>query len=426
MTDTARRKIEYVDIDSVVPAERNPKRHDIDGVRRSMATLGYIDPVLHDERTGRLVGGHGRIEALQAMRDAGEPPPDGVVTAGGVWKVPMVRGWASTDDRAADAAVVALNRYVELGGWDNQGLVDLLRTLDGGWQAVAGYAPQAISDLEAFLAAGVRAERPDPDLVDVAPKPKKPKAKPGQTWLLGPHRVYCGDSTAGGSHTVMGGDVASMMWTDPPYGVDYVGGNHGDSPEKRRAMGGMTIANDTLQGDALRAFLVAAFTLGPSLRPGGAVFVAAPAGDLLLPFLAALVDLGIYRQGMVWVKDSLVMSRQDYHYRHEMILFGWKPGAGHHRPKSRALDSVWEIPRPKRSDIHPTMKPVALIQPAIENHTDPGEIVLDPFGGSGSTLIAADQCGRVARLVEKDPGYVDVIVRRWADLTGGTPKLLDG
>lgn len=234
--------------------------------------------------------------------------------------------------------------------------------------------------------------------------------------------------------------MADAVWTDPPYGVAYVG----------KTKAALTIQNDNLGLGDLTEFLRR--TLGAALavcRPGGAWYVAAPAGPAFLAFATVLTELGVWRQTISWVKNVLVMGHSDYHYRHEPVfyghvpgaeppalppaeydettealLYGWAPGAAHQPPPDRKQDTVWEFPKPKASRQHPTMKPVALIEKALRNSTRAGSVVLDPFGGSGSTLIACHLTGRVARLVELDPRYVDVICRRYQQHTGVVPVLV--
>jgi site-specific DNA-methyltransferase (adenine-specific) len=219
----------------------------------------------------------------------------------------------------------------------------------------------------------------------------------------------------------MRGDVADAVWTDPPYGVSYVG----------KTKDALTIQNDALTPAGLRALLDAAFT--QALRHthhGAAWYVAAPAGPLHLVFGNALLDLGIYRQQIIWVKDVFVLGHADYHYRHEPIFYGYSPGYTGRRGRGgegwysdHAQDTVWDIPRPKRSEEHPTMKPVELVTRALTNSTPRGATVVDCFAGSGTTLIAAHINGRVARLIELGPNYCDVIARRWQLLTGELPTL---
>jgi DNA modification methylase len=214
------------------------------------------------------------------------------------------------------------------------------------------------------------------------------------------------------------------VWTDPPYGVAIASriGTSGVSSSQARADGREQLVNDDLDQAALEAFLRATLTHAyAATRVGGAWYVAAPHGPIGLAFCVVLTELGVWRHSLVWVKDSLVLGRSDYHYRHEPIYYGWKPGAAHRWFSDRKHDTVLQYARPRRSAEHPTMKPVDLIADAVQAVTTAGDLVLDLFAGSGSTLIACHQTGRVARLVELDPRYADVICRRWQAHTGEQP-----
>jgi DNA modification methylase len=231
----------------------------------------------------------------------------------------------------------------------------------------------------------------------------------GQLWSLGSHRLLVGDAADASAVMQLTDDqVVDLLWTDPPYGVGYVG--------KGRAA--LTIANDSLGADETRDLLTAALRLGP-LRPGGAFYVMAPSGPLHLEFLLALraADLTL-RQTLVWLKDRLNPGRSDYQPMHEAILYGWRAGAPHYFVGGRTQSSIWEIPRPGKSALHPTMKPSELVARAIRNSTRPGERVYDPFLGSGTTLIAAEMTGRVALGMEIDPIYAQVAIDRWQRFTG--------
>jgi DNA modification methylase len=218
----------------------------------------------------------------------------------------------------------------------------------------------------------------------------------------------------------MAGEAADMVFCDPPYGISYVG-------KTREAL---KIENDALGTEATRALVADSMRLALKYMKGGAAFyVCAPAGcsedgDMGLAFRQALADAGMrLRQAIAWVKDAFVMGRQDYHWRHEDILYGWKEGAGHYFVNDRTQDTVWEIPRPRRSEEHPTMKPVELVTRALANSSRPGELVYEPFSGSGTTIAAAEKLGRRCYAVELDPRYVDVAVRRWEKLTGQVATL---
>jgi site-specific DNA-methyltransferase (adenine-specific) len=196
--------------------------------------------------------------------------------------------------------------------------------------------------------------------------------------------------------------------------VAIVGGSHALSPEERKRRGGKTIENDALDLDGLRDFLRE--TLGAAFTctaPGAAWYVCAPHGPIGLAFSDVMTDLGVWKHSLVWVKDSLVMGRADYHYRHEPIYYGWTPGGSHNWYADRKQTTVIEVPRPKRNEEHPTMKPLELIAQMLRNSTKRDDLVLDPFGGSGSTLLAADALGRRAAIVELDPRYCDVIRKRY-------------
>jgi DNA modification methylase len=223
---------------------------------------------------------------------------------------------------------------------------------------------------------------------------------------LGPHRLICGDSRdAGVWEKLLGEERVQCVWTDPPYGVSYVG-----SPVKKRD----PIENDSMDLIELEGFLSDVFGfLLPHTEPGCVWYVAGPNTSPCFAFIKTLLDLGVYKHCLIWLKNQGAFSRCDYHYQHEPIIYGWTPGGGHYWCGRRDLTSVLEFDRPNASPEHPTMKPPELIVHCLENSSLPGWIVCDPFGGSGSTLIASAMCGRVARLIELSPHYCDVIRRRW-------------
>ena len=438
MTPT-RRKIEYLLLSEVQSAERNPKLHDDDSLDASIARFGFTEPVLMDERTGRLVAGHGRLARLRAAEAEGGPPPDGVIAGRDGWKIPVVRGWASTDDREAEAYLIASNRIVETGGWDAEGLAEMLTDVVSGARGVlegTGFSLGEMSDL--LDAVRVTDDEVEPDLDVVPESPVDPVSSVGSVWTLGNSRLVCGDATSADViDLALDGSRADMVWTDPPYGVSYVGGT----------ADALTIENDDLSIDDLTDLLRR--SLGIALarsQPGACWFVAAPSGPSFLAFAMVLSELRVWRQTLVWVKDQFVLGHADYHGRHENLVFGsapgrsprrytqahtevmygWTPGGPHKAPPDRTHDSVWEFAKPRASLDHPTMKPVGLIERAIRTHTVLGDLVLDPFGGSGSTLIAAFGAGRRAAVVEKDPRYADVICARFQRHTGILPRREDG
>jgi len=244
--------------------------------------------------------------------------------------------------------------------------------------------------------------------------------------VLGRHTLVCGDSTDTGAwDALLAGRKAGMVWTDPPYGVSYGEKNamlnrtQGKGSQSGSSRIETPIANDSMTPDALREFLRAALSLAwAGCRDGAAWYVAAPPGPLHFEFAVVLSELEVWRHTINWVKDGFVLGRSDYHYRHEPLFYGWKAGAAHTWNGGRSQDSVLEVPRPRANKEHPTMKPVALIQRCIENSSNADDLIVDPFGGSGSTMLAAEACGRSAALIELSPAYCDVIVTRWETATG--------
>ena len=385
---------------------RNPRRGDVPAIAASLARLGQYRPIVVNKGTytGRpyevLAGNH----TLMAARQLEWEEIDAVVV--------------DVDEDTATRIVLVDNRTNDLASNDEEILAQLLSELPD--LEGTGYD---LDDLDLLTAAAdSRSVVTDPD--DAPEAPDDPITEPGQIWHLGPHRLLCGDSTETDAVLAfMGGDVADCMWTDPPYGVEYVG----------KTKDALTIQNDSAEN--LPKLLARAFaTATRVLRPGAPVYVAHPAGPLFQEFVKAFNEAGwSLRQTLVWVKDQMVLGHSDYHYRHEPILYGYTGGGkgrlgrgGKHWYGDHSQTSVFEVPKPPRSDKHPTMKPVSLIAAMLNNSCPPGGMVYEPFGGSGSTLIAAHTTGRVARLVELDPRYCDVICHRWQEATGILPRLDGG
>jgi len=291
-----------------------------------------------------------------------------------------------------------------------------------------GYDDGALDRLKAELQADDFVASQGPPVEDPGPSepPVEPVTKLGDVWLCGAHRVVCGDCTeAGVVAKLFGEKLARMVWTDPPYGVSYADkneflnsldkGNHIQEP----------IAHDHMSEADTEALVRDALALMATYgMPGAAYYVACPAGTLLPHFIAAVAASGFgFRHSLVWVKQQFVLGRCDYHYRHEVILYGWKPDGAHYFVDDHTQDSVFEVDKPHRSEDHPTMKPVKLVAQMVANSSKPGDIVADPFLGSGTTLISAEQLGRVCYGIEIEPRYVDVAVRRWQQATGQTAIL---
>lgn len=307
------------------------------------------------------------------------------------------------DIAQARAYAIADNRTAELAEWNYAELEAQLTELGD-----TSFLESMAFDLEKKVA-GAFGEQ-EPVDAEPVPPPETPVTRPGDIWTLGDHVLVCGDAT--NLETVLaagGAGEGALLFTDPPYNVNYEG----------KTKDRLTINNDDMEDSEFLMFLVRAFQAADAFMRPGAAFYICHADSEGLAFRTAVRDAHWkLAQCIVWVKDQFVMGRQDYHWRHEPILYGWKLGAAHHALVDRTQDTVWEIPRPRASEAHPTMKPVDLVLRAIKNSTEPGELVLDPFGGSGTTLLACESSGRRARLVELDPKYCDVIIRRWQDATG--------
>lgn len=402
-----RKELEHlsIGIDEIHTHPSNVRQGDVGAICESLKAHGQYRSIVYQQSTKRILAGNH------------------------TWKAAKALGWthiAATpvvcDDEQALRILLADNKANDLATYDEPELIELLKELADTSDGLLGTLFDE-DELDSLIEDNSHFELPSEvdDVPDTAPS----ITTAGDVWLLGKHRVMCGDSTNSEQvKALMGGLEADLVWTDPPYGVAIVGGNRGLSPEERKAKGGKEIQNDELDFDSLKEFLTKAFKAGYEVtKKGGCWYVAAPAGNIFQAFSIPLTELGVWRHTLVWVKDSLVMGRADYHYRHESIFYGWKEGAAHQAPPDRKQDTVWEIPRPHRSTEHPTMKPVELIAKAIKNSTNQNQIVLDLFGGSGSTLIAAEETNRIGYLMELDPQYVDVICARYQKHTGNQPVL---
>lgn len=402
-------KISWIATDTIVPYERNPRHNQqaIAKVAASIKEYGWRQPIVVDE--GMVVlAGHTRLAAAKHL---------------GERKVPVHVAEGLTAAKAK-AYRLADNRVAQEAEWDMELLGLELRDLEalGAPLDPIGFDADELQSLLASV--GGLLEDADPD--EVPDVPATPVTKLGDLIVLGRHRLVCGDATDHAAWArVMDGGLADAVWTDPPYGVDYSSKNE----MLNKAMKGnriqTPIENDNIGADQLGRLLDQTFDHAfAACRAGAVWYVAAPSGPLHFEFARSLQRLEVWRHTLQWVKDGFVLGRADYHYRHEPVFYGWKEGAAHRWNGGRSQSTVLEFPRPRKSDLHPTMKPVALVQLCLENSTAPGDVVADPFGGSGTTLIAAEATGRSGRLIELSPAYCDVIVTRWEEATGGTAQRL--
>lgn len=386
-------QIEKKKVIDLIPADYNPRKDlkpgdkEYEKLKRSINEFGYVDPLIWNKRTSRLVGGHQRLKVL---KDMGIDEVDVVVV--------------DMDEEKEKALNVALNKIS--GDWDKDKLMLLITDLQGEDFDVSltGFDPEELDDLfKDDMKDGVK-----DDNFDVNKELKKPTmTKPGDLWQLGEHRLLCGDSTKEESYNLlMAGKQANLVITDPPYNVNYQG-----SAGK--------IKNDNMKDDAFYQFLLAAFTnMEKSMADDASIYVF-HADTEGLNFRKAFSDAGFYLSGTcIWVKQSLVLGRSPYQWRHEPILFGWKKKGKHCWYAGRKESTIWEFDKPKKNKDHPTMKPIPLLAYPIMNSSMTNSIVLDPFGGSGSTLIACEQTKRICRTIELDEKFCDVIVKRYIEQVG--------
>jgi site-specific DNA-methyltransferase (adenine-specific) len=268
-------------------------------------------------------------------------------------------------------------------------------------------------ELNALLTVETVEGETDPD--EVPEPPVEPITKLGDIWILGNHRLMCGDSTSIDSvNRLMGGEHANLLLTDPPYNVAYEG----------KTEDALTIQNDSMGNESFAQFLRDAYSTADTVMKEGAVFYIWHAPSEVYNFSKAVFEVGWkLRQCLIWNKNALILGRQDYHWKHEPCLYGWKEGAAHYWGSDRTQTTVLDFNKPRRNGEHPTMKPVELFEYQIKNSSKPLDVVLDLFGGSGTTAIACEKTGRKARLMELDPKYCDVIVKRWEDFTGKKARL---
>ena len=392
-------------ISRLQPYEQNARLHSDADVRKLSAHVirhGFNKPIEVDEE-GVILCGHRRLAAAQLL---------------GLAEVPVIQHTHLDAARKREYRL-ADNRLTLEGEWDEAMLaaeMDGIR--DGGGELeFTGFSAAELRDLELDVVGIEESPVPDP--------PAVPVSRQGDLWHLGEHRVLCGDATSlEDLKAVLEGELADCVWTDPPYNVAIGVKDVAEARSRHKRADGLVLLNDSLPAEEFeRMIRNALVSLFGALRAGAPVYVAHPdvGGGF---FREAFVAAGFYLSGcLIWRKNTFTLGRSDYHWQHEPILYGWKPGAGHTWLGGRDKCTVFDEDKPSTNELHPTMKPVGLVAQMLRNSAAQGAAVLDPFGGSGSTLMACEALGLRARLVELDPRFVDVIARRWQDATGGTAML---
>ena len=427
-----------VDIGELNPAPYNPRKDlqpgdpEWEKLRNSIIEFGYIDPIIWNRATGNIVGGHQRFKILKA---------EGIEE----FEVSVVH---IEDEEKEKALNIALNKTG--GDWDENKLAALLTELSEEAQQLTGFADEELDDYLDAYDPDAADEDYSTDPEDFDPEEEaelivSPYVKTGDVWEIGPHRLYCGDTIEPGAAKIAtGGKEVNMVLTDPPYNVNYVGGNREEMKALNKRTDGLKIMNDHMSDNDFYKFLFAAYKNMIEVTVKGGPIYVFYADMESQNFRGAMKDAGWeLKQNLIWAKNTIVMGRQDYHWQHEPVLYGWKPGAAHfwngERDKSTLYDeeqslkgldkkdliaiiselrndrfsTVTRASKPHRSDEHPTMKPLNLIRYYLRNSSIRKHIVFDGFLGSGSTLIAADQIGRICYGIEKDPRYAQVIIERY-------------
>jgi len=386
-------QIEKLKTELLIPADYNPRKDlkpgdpEYEKLKRSIEQFGYVEPVIWNKTTAHVVGGHQRLKVLLDM---------------GITEVECVV--IEMNEEKEKALNIALNKIS--GDWDKDKLMLLIADLQGADFDVSltGFEP---AELDALFKDSLKDGIHEDDF-DVDAELQKPAlTKQGDVWMLGQHRLVCGDSTKADTFNVlMDGKLANLVVTDPPYNVNYEG-----SAGK--------IKNDNMGNEAFYEFLLEAFKNTEAAMAKDASIYVFHADTEGLNFRKAFAESGFYLSGTcIWKKQSLVLGRSPYQWQHEPVLFGWKKSGKHNWYADRKQTTIWEFEKPKKNADHPTMKPVALVAYPILNSSLSNCIVLDPFGGSGSTLIACEQTDRICYTIELDEKYCDVIVKRYVEQVG--------
>lgn len=389
---------QIVKIDDLIPYALNSRTHSEQQVAQIAASIrefGFTNPVLIDDQNN-LIAGHGRVLAARKLKMSEIPA---IIVTG-------------LDERKRRALIIADNKLALNAGWDESALRVELEDLAGDFGELMGFSEDELVSL-------LQASNPTEGLTDedaVPETPEEPITKPGDIWILGKHRLMCGDSTSvDEAERLMNGVKADLVFTDPPYNVAYEGRG------EKNKLG--PIKNDNMSDELFEQFCQDVFaTYVAVMKPLACIYVCHPDSQSgpKLAFEKTFAEQFKKSSTIIWVKQSAGMGWQDYRAQHEPILYGWKEGSGKHFfCGDRAKTTVWKIGRDAQASyVHPTQKPVALPEEAILNSSKGEDVVLDLFGGSGSTLIACEKTGRSCRMMELDPKYCDVIVKRWEEFTG--------
>lgn len=383
-------------IAALIPYARNARTHSeaqVAQIAASIVEFGWTNPILVDGDNG-VIAGHGRLLAARQLNLA---------------EVPVIE-LAHLTPAQKRAYILADNRLAQNAGWDEELLrleLGELREAEFDLDLI-GFSDQELEDLlhDEDDNQGFTDDDAVPELAE------QPVSRSGDVWCCGPHRVLCGDATRTEDYAaLLGSELVDMTFTDPPYNVNYAN----SARDKQRGTH-RPILNDNLGGD-FAAFLQAACTQVLAVTKG-AVYIAMSSSELDVLQTAFRNAGGRWSTFIIWAKNTFTLGRADYQRQYEPILYGWREGSDHFWCGARDQGDVWFVNKPAKNDLHPTMKPLELVERALRNSSKSRDVVLDPFGGSGTTLIAAEKTGRQARLIELDPKYVDVIVRRWQDYTG--------
>ena len=390
-------KLEYRAVDSLIPYARNAKLHSdaqVAQIAASIREFGWGAPILIDG-ANNVIAGHGRLLAARKL---------------GLAEVPVVPMEHLTDTQRR-ALILADNKIGENASWEDELLgIELSELKDAGFDlGLTGFTTE---EWEALIAGDEQTQDGLTDEDAVPEVTETPVSKPGDIWVLGEHKLLCGDATKADDYqALLGEELVDMTFTDPPYNVNYANTAKDKMRGKNRP-----IMNDNL-GEGFGSFL---FDTCDNIlnRTKGAVYIAMSSSELDTLQAAFRAAGGKWSTFIIWAKNTFTLGRADYQRQYEPILYGWKDGADHYWCGARDQGDIWNVKKPAKNDLHPTMKPVELVERAIRNSSKTRDLVLDPFGGSGSTLIACEKSGRRARLIELDPKYVDVIVKRWEEFTG--------